>query len=71
MGSYKKIGLSHEIGLIDTPPFHHFIFPFHSFFLFFILLTLIPKSDVKYTVKQSIIFKGLGAAGLGTQKPWL
>ena len=21
MGSYKKIGLSHEIGLIDTPPF--------------------------------------------------
>ena len=20
MGSYKKIGLSHEIGLIDTPP---------------------------------------------------
>ena len=21
MGSYKKIGLSHEMGLIDTPPF--------------------------------------------------
>ena len=21
MGSYKKIGLSHEIGVIDTPPF--------------------------------------------------
>ena len=20
MGSYKKIGLSHEMGLIDTPP---------------------------------------------------
>ena len=23
MGSYKKIGLSHETGLIDTPPFKH------------------------------------------------
>ena len=25
MGSYKKIGLSHEMGLIDTPPLtkHH------------------------------------------------
>ena len=22
MGSYKKIGLSHEMGLIDTPPFN-------------------------------------------------
>ena len=21
MGSYRKIGLSHEMGLIDTPPF--------------------------------------------------
>ena len=21
MGSYKKVGLSHEMGLIDTPPF--------------------------------------------------
>ena len=21
MGSYKKIGLSHKMGLIDTPPF--------------------------------------------------
>ena len=23
MGSYKKIGLSHEMGLIDTPPLYH------------------------------------------------
>ena len=28
MGSYKKIGLSHEIGLIDTPPFFETLHPF-------------------------------------------
>ena len=27
MGSYKKIGLSHEMGLTDTPPFNRDIFP--------------------------------------------
>ena len=26
MGSYKKIGLSHEMGLIDTPPLTDFFF---------------------------------------------
>ena len=26
MGSYKKIALSHEMGLIDTPPFQYDLF---------------------------------------------
>ena len=26
MGSYKKIGLSHEMGLIDTPPSNNILF---------------------------------------------
>ena len=33
MGSYKKIGLSHEMGLIDTPPFQLLDIMGHLFLL--------------------------------------
>ena len=36
MGSYKKIGLSHEMGLIDTPPLIRDL----TFFIFFVSFLL-------------------------------
>ena len=35
MGSYKKIGMSHEMGLIDTPPFALFIYVFFTIHISF------------------------------------
>ena len=42
MGSYKKIGLSHEMGLIDTPPlgkFREFLFERNCKLVFITIFT--------------------------------
>ena len=51
MGSYKKIRLSHEIGLIDTPPLAIFYFFFFFFFFCFEIEAIYRKSTKSHNLK--------------------
>ena len=52
MRSYKKIGLSHEMGLIDTPPLCIFCYIMYSIFVCTMFLVALCDSVIKINNKK-------------------